>query len=123
MSGNNVRMMRYADVLLMRAECTLMQGNLSGAINFINIVRRRFGTFEYTARMYSETEVFDILKHERQLELMGEGYRFNDLRRWGILEESLNPEFQKIYGTQPVKASHYLFPIPQGELDTNFGIK
>ena len=122
-SGNNIRMMRYADVLLMRAECALMQGNLTGAIDFINIVRRRFGIFEYTAANYSKTEVFDILKHERLMEFMGEGSRFNDLRRWGILEETLNPEFQIIYGTQPVNATHYLFPIPQGELDTNFGIQ
>ena len=122
-SGNNIRLMRYADVLLMRAECAFMQGNPAGCIDFINIVRRRFGMFEYTAVNYSNSEVFDILKHERLMELMGEGSRYNDLKRWGLLEETLNPEFLIIYGSQPVNASHYLFPIPQGELDTNFGIE
>lgn len=121
-SGNNMRIMRYADVLLMRAECALMQDDLAGAIDFINKVRGRFGIFEYTAGNYSKTEVFEILKHERLIELMGEGHRFNDLKRWGILEETLNPELQEKYGVQPVNASHYFFPIPQGELDTNFGI-
>ncbi|MCK0159215.1 RagB/SusD family nutrient uptake outer membrane protein [Allomuricauda sp. F6463D] len=121
-SGNNIRIMRYADVLLMRAEIELNQSNAPGCVEYINMVRRRFGMFEYTAADYSDTEVFELLKKERELELMGEGSRFNDLKRWGILAETLNPEFQAKYGTQPVNASHYFFPIPQGELDTNFGL-
>ncbi|MCK0134894.1 RagB/SusD family nutrient uptake outer membrane protein [Arenibacter sp. S6351L] len=121
-SGNNIRQMRYADVLLMRAECALMQGDPSGCIDFINIVRRRFGIFEYTPSNYSEAQAFELLKREREVEFMGEGSRFNDLKRWGILEETLNPEFQVIYGTQPVAPSHYFFEIPQNELDTNFGL-
>lgn len=122
-SGNNIRIMRYADVLLMRGEIQLNLGNAPGCIDYINMVRRRFGMFEYTAGLYTDAQVFDILKHERLLELMGEGSRYNDLKRWGILEETLNPEFQIRYGTQPVSSDHYFFPIPQGELDTNFGIE
>jgi hypothetical protein len=118
-SGNNIRIMRYADILLMMAESELRLGNPLGCIEYINRVRRRFGVFEYTAGNYSQNEIFELLKKERELELMGDGSRFNDLKRWGILEETLNPEFQKKYGTQPVNATHYFFPIPQREIDTN----
>jgi len=120
-SGVNTRLMRYADVLLMRAECKLESGDIPGCISFINQVRDRIGAFQYLGS-YSKTEAFDLLKRERQLEFMGEQMRFNDLKRWGILETTMNPELQVIFGIQPVTAESYLFPIPQIEIDSNPGL-
>jgi hypothetical protein len=121
-SGINVRLMRYADVLLMRAECKLLgDHDVPGCISFINQVRDRIGAFQYLGS-YSETQAFDLLKRERQLEFMGEQVRFNDLKRWGILEMTMNPELQILFGKQPVTAKHYLFPIPQLEVDSNPGL-
>jgi len=113
--------MRYADVLLMRAECKLENGNIPACISFINTVRERIGAFKYT-KSYSKTEAFELLKRERQLEFMGEQSRYNDLKRWSLLETTMNPELQTIFGIQPVTAKHYLFPIPQIEIDTNLGL-
>ncbi len=120
-SGVNTRLMRYADVLLMRAECKLESSDIPGCMSFINQVRERIGAFKYIGS-YTKAQAFELLKRERQLEFMGEQVRFNDLKRWGILEATINPELQTIFGIQPVTAKHYLFPIPQIEIDSNLGL-
>ena len=117
-SGINLRLMRYADVLLMRAECKLEADDIPACLSYINQVRKRIGAFEYKGN-YNKTAAFDLLKRERQLEFMGEQVRFNDLKRWGILEKTINPELQTLFGIQSVEAKHYLFPIPQLEIDSN----
>jgi hypothetical protein len=120
-SGNNIRLMRYADVLLMRAECKLFTDDIPGCIGFINQVRSRVGAFTYQGS-YTMDQAFELLKRDRQLELMGEQHRFDDLRRWGILKEVMNPEMMSLFGTQSVEDKHYLFPIPQTEIDSNLGL-
>jgi starch-binding outer membrane protein, SusD/RagB family len=120
-SGNNIRLMRYADVLLMRAECRLFSDDIPGCIEYINQVRSRVGAFAYEGN-YNQTQAFDLLKRERQLELMGEQSRFNDLKRWGILKEVMNIEMMAAFGTSNVEDKHYLFPIPQKEIDSNLGL-
>jgi starch-binding outer membrane protein, SusD/RagB family len=117
-TGNNIRLMRYADVLLMRAECHILQGQVSEGIEFINQVRTRIGAFPYD-KVYTQEQAFELLKRERQVELMGEMHRYNDIKRWGILKETMNIELQAMFGTPNVQDKHYLFPIPQKELDTN----
>lgn len=117
-TGNNIRLMRYADVLLMRAECQIKEGNITAGLALINQVRARIGAFQYVGT-YNETQAFELLKRERQLELMGEQVRYGDLKRWKILKETMNVELQATFGTPNVEDKHYLFPIPQLELDTN----
>jgi hypothetical protein len=120
-SGINTNLMRYADVILMRAECKLETGDIPGCLSFINQVRERIGAFKYLGT-YSKEQAFELLKRERLLEFMGEQVRYNDLRRWGILEATMNPELQAVFGIQTVTAKHYLWPIPQLEIDTNLGL-
>lgn len=120
-SGNNIRLMRYADVLLMKAESRLNLGDLEGSLSLINEVRERVGAFTYN-NTYTAEETFDLLIRERQLELMGEQHRFNDLKRWGLLREVMNVELNARFGTQNVEDKHYLFPIPKNEIDSNFGL-
>ena len=117
-SGNNVRLMRYADVLLMQAECKIETGDIATGLIYINKVRARAGAFEYK-KNYSKTEAFDLLKRERTLELVGEQHRFNDLKRWGILKETLDPEHMELIGRTVFEEKYYMFPIPQIEIDTN----
>ena len=62
----------------------------------IRPVRCRAGVPDYTLPEYQDRNVFrKKLKHERQIELMGEGHRYFDLRRWkdAPIEESM-----EIYG-------------------------
>ena len=100
-SGKNVIMNRLADVYLMHAECLLIgDGNIQGAIDFINPVRQRWGLqlldsnadlIDGTA--YSEQSLMDHLMYvERPLELSVEGVsiRTIDLRRWGVASDRYN---------------------------------
>ncbi len=121
LTGNNIRLLRYADILLMRAECSIMQGSPGVGIDFINKVRSRIGAFEYTGS-YTQDQAFELLKRERQIEFMGEQIRYNDLKRWGILKETMNIEMEAMFGSPNVLDKHYLFPIPQREIDTNSGL-
>ncbi|MEO6000344.1 MAG: RagB/SusD family nutrient uptake outer membrane protein [Chitinophagaceae bacterium] len=120
-SSNNLRLLRYADILLMRAECKMNAGDVPGALGFINQIRSRIGAFTYL-KSYTQAQAMELLKRERQLELMGEQCRFNDLKRWGILKETINMETQAIFGSPRVLDKHYLFPIPLGEIDSNVGL-
>lgn len=120
-SSNNLRLLRYADVLLMTAECKLNLNDVQGCMDLINQVRTRVGAFAYQ-KTYSADQAFDLLKRERQLELMGEESRFNDLKRWNILVETMNVETQALFGAPRVSAKHLLFPIPLSEIDTNLGL-
>jgi len=120
-SSNNIRLMRYADVLLMRAECKLFTGDIPGCIGFINQVRSRVEAYTYQGS-YTKDQAFELLKRDRQLELMGEQSRFNDLKRWGILKEVMNVETMAAFGKSNVLDKHYFFPIPQAEIDSNLGL-
>jgi hypothetical protein len=120
-SGNNLRLLRYADVLLMRAECKIEKGNFIEATELINQVRNRVGAIPYTVPA-SRAMMDTILRRERQLELMGEQSRFNDLKRWGILRQTLNPECKEFYGSPNILDKHNLFPIPNAEIATNLGL-
>ncbi len=117
-SGNNIRLMRYADVLLMRAECQIKLDNVGEGISYINQIRNRIGAFEYLGS-YTADQAFELLKRERQIEFMGEQIRYNDLKRWGILKDVMNIETQATFGSPNVQDKHYFFPIPQIEIDTN----
>lgn len=114
----NSQVIRYADVLLMLAECYIEKAQLNDALPLINQVRARSGAFQYTTLGSAQTAT-TILRRERQMEFAGEQIRFFDLVRWGILVETLNAEKQLAIGAQPVKDFHVKLPIPQNERDAN----
>ncbi|WP_405410135.1 RagB/SusD family nutrient uptake outer membrane protein [Maribacter sp. Asnod1-A12] len=126
-NGTNIRLLRYSDVLLMKAETELFRsgGSLSNAIALMNQVRSRpsvsmplYGTVAMNDAGYpvnSVEEAFAALIHERQIELAGEGKRFIDLQRW-----DLDMEFLFNTGIKPNYSldKRYL-PIPTEQIDTN----
>lgn len=111
--GHNIRVMRYAEVLLIAAEAMNENGNPSGALEFLNEVRQRAGVDDVTTT--DQSFLRDIILNERRLELALEGNRFFDLVRTGKAAEVLGP-----LGFQQGK--HELFPIPQSEIDLSNGI-
>lgn len=114
-SSINFRYLRYADVLLMMAECENKRpgGNQDAAIGYINQVRQRPSTNMPALPMgQSAAAVFDAIVHERRVELAGEQLRFSDLARWGLAATELASK-----GFNP--ARHYLWPIPAREISTN----
>lgn len=118
--GTNWRLIRYADVLLLRAEAKLMNGDDAGALADINQVRARAGV-----AALSSVTLQDIID-ERFVELAFEGHRYFDLIRWGEtianaeLGVQVPPTFPggdpAHYGENFVFAKHQLFPIPNSDI-------
>ncbi|MCK5135449.1 MAG: RagB/SusD family nutrient uptake outer membrane protein [Bacteroidales bacterium] len=129
-SDINIRVMRYADVLLMYAEALIVL-NTGDPAQYINMVRARSNlpTDEFPeggsiptvqeliaqAPVINGIRIFDLttaIRHERFVELAGESHRWDDLVRWGIASEIITaPGFR-------VGVSEIL-PFYQGDLDTN----
>lgn len=126
----NFPVIRYADVLLMLAECYNELGDLDESVEYINMVRARpstampainSGPAWLEAR--SKEDVFKRIMHERAVEFAGEGLRYYDLRRWRMMEDLMNEDVldaldTKIYTTE-FKEKDYLWPIPGTEIDKN----
>lgn len=123
--------MRYADVLLMRAEALNELNRTAESLSPLNEVRKRaresylydvdldgFGTVpDGLLDDVSSTDqniVREAIRHERRVELGFEFHRFFDLMRYGatVAEDALEDTYFNYAG-------HRYFPIPQSELDTN----
>ncbi|MFM2145520.1 MAG: hypothetical protein RL732_356 [Bacteroidota bacterium] len=106
-NANNIKLIRYADVLLQAAEAEVELGNLTQAQNYVNQVRRRAKNGSYvrlpngnSAANYLINEYPGIwtdkdlarkcVRFERRIELGMEGHRFFDLVRWGIAAQERN---------------------------------
>ena len=114
-------MIRYADVLLMYAECLANTGNVSEAAAFVQQVRDRANLPDREAEFagYSLEQFMEQLQHERIMELAIEGKRWWDLRRWGMLESDLE-ELQSHDSEFATYTSDWrVIPIPQTEIDRN----
>lgn len=124
---------RYAEVLLLAAECQMQNGNAAKAAAYVNQVRQR-------AQLADKASVtMDDIKTEKRLELWNEGTRYLDLLRWGDAYEALKDQGKEVvnldydaskggYYTYVVytqdfagfkQGKHELLPIPQTELDCN----
>lgn len=128
-SPSNKIYIRYADVLLWKAEALIETGNVSGGVDLINQVRTRArntirvdgitkapaGTLPDRDRLASKERAWEWLIHERRVELGLESHRFRDLKRWGIAKKVLNANGQAF------KDRNYLFPIPQKDIDKSGG--
>ncbi len=106
-SGVNYHIMRYADLLLMRAEIAVEENDLATALSLVNQVRARARDMSYVqneagtgdAATYvideypsfaDQDEARKAVRFERRLELAMEGHRLFDLRRWGVTVDVIN---------------------------------
>jgi hypothetical protein len=113
--------LRYADVLLMQAEAeNELNGPTSTVYNAINAIRVRAGMPELPAGL-TKDQMRDRIRHERRVELAFEGQRYFDLKRWKIAKEVLN-NVQDGLVTYKFEDKHYLWPLPQSEIDKAGGI-
>lgn len=124
-SGINERIMRYADVLLMYAECLNETNATSSAYPFIKQVRDRVNLpdLAITKPNMTQQQMRDQIAHERYLEFALEGHRFDDIRRWGWLQDSAKLTWLKARDPEfdTYSAGREFFPIPQLEMDNNPG--
>jgi hypothetical protein len=147
-TANGYRMIRYADLLLLIAECQIETGNLPGALANINLVRNRAANpagfvkesdgitpaATYYIKPYAsfpdQTYARNALRMERKLELGQEGHRWFDLNRWGNTQTELSralayektmPWGNNLYGSAAVGPLVSSFPIPQRQIDLSNG--
>lgn len=130
-SLNNHRILRLADVLLLKAEAILQSGGNTGdAINLINQVRTRArnmvngGTVpaNLDAAQTDKNTIMQWIMNERLRELAAEGHRWFDMRRWNMAGYITldNAYFSSEVESRMTYDPHFLyFPIPDGETSKN----
>lgn len=129
---------RLADVYLMYAEATnAVNGPQPDAIALVNTIRRRAALPALAASKTADpTSFFNTIEQERIIELLAEGHRSFDLRRWRALERVWGPpgsagvRRQDTWGantdgpyyqnaSQLTYQQNYIFRIPPAERDRN----
>lgn len=117
----NIRLIRYADVVLMAAEAANEKGLAGEANANLESVRARARGMDMSilpkVLSMDQRVLRDAIRHERRVELGMEFDRFYDLVRWGIASEVLHAAGKANY--QPKNA---LLPLPQSEIDKSKGI-
>ncbi|QRR03850.1 RagB/SusD family nutrient uptake outer membrane protein [Dyadobacter sandarakinus] len=138
-NANNYRAIRFADILLMRAEVAVEENDLPTALSIVNQVRTRAGNVtemtadgkpaaNYLVKPYAsfanQEYARKAVRFERRLELAMEGHRHFDLVRWGVADVVLNAYIAKekskrsyLNGATFVKGKSEYFPIPQAQID------
>lgn len=123
-SETNFIVLRYADILLMYAEAQNEAAGPDGTIfDALDAIRLRVG-MPVIDRSLSQTQLRDVIRLERRVELAGESLYYNDIRRWKTAEVVLNTD---IYDYKDARletrkfnpARDYWWPIPLGETDLN----
>lgn len=126
---SNKVFIRWADVLLWKAEALMETNDLKGAVTIINQIRQRARTTptvngttpppgtlpDRDVNTTNKELVREWLMHERRVELGMESHRFNDLRRWRTAKQVLTAMGKNFTDR------NYLYPIPQGERDKSGG--
>lgn len=146
-SSKNNNVIRYADVLLWKAEALIELGREDEALPIINRIRRRASDSKvktaegdnvsnYNVEPYrdgqninwTQENAREALRFERRLELGMEGWRFFDLVRWGIAAETLNDYFEAeaqrreyLQDASFQEGRDEYLPIPQQQIDFSDG--
>ncbi|MEN8202168.1 MAG: RagB/SusD family nutrient uptake outer membrane protein [Bacteroidota bacterium] len=148
-TANGYRMIRYADVILLKAECEAMTGSDDLGFGEVNMIRARaanpegfvleedgvtpaanYVINEYPAAPADANEAMLRIKFERKLELGQEGHRYYDLQRWGDVQTDLSrilahekqmPWGDLLYGSATIGPEDVNFPVPQRQIDLTNG--
>jgi hypothetical protein len=114
----NIRVIRYADVLLMNAEANNELGNTTPALNSLNAVRTRAragnNSILPNVTITDKAALRTAIWHERRVELAMEFDRYFDVIRQG--------RAATVFGPKGWKANkNEVWPIPQSEIDLSAG--
>ena len=116
----NIRLLRYADIILLGAEAANETGNTSKALEYVNMIRKRArGTNNFILKdltISNQNDLRTALRRERRVELAMEQLRWFDLQRWGIQSEVM-----KKIGKPFISNKHEYLPLPQTEIDLSGG--
>lgn len=120
--ANNLRVVRFAEVLLMYAEACAQTNDLAGAKTALKAIRARAGLNVADSYFsgFDKKQYMEEIEHQNLLELFGEGHRFDDLKRWYT-----TAEIKTIFkandkqGADNFQEKYKYYPIPSGELNNN----
>lgn len=113
----NIKILRYADVILMAAEAANESANSTLALNYLEMIRARARAGAAVLPAVTTTDKAQLrtaIKQERRIEFALEGERFYDLVRWG--------DAPTVLGALGYLPKHALFPIPQTAIDQSGGL-
>jgi len=132
-SDLNYIVMRYADVILSKAEAIIETGgDIDEAVRLINRIRTERDDVKITELPMglSQEEARDRLRHERRIEFALEGLYYADIRRWNIGDEIYPVEVRDHQGGLIVtkypngySEHHNLLPIPDREISLNSNLE
>ena len=121
--------LRYADILLMYAEAKNELNELDETVwnETVRPIRTRAGFTAESALEFpgkDQEKLRAVIRYERRAEFVGEGYYYNDLRRWREAENVNNGPIRKFNNDVILVRSFepsrdYWWPVPQGEIDLN----
>lgn len=137
----NIKYLRFSDAILMYAEALNETGKTADAVPYINEVRARAnnsvaidprriyqktivtGTLPLISAGIGQSDLRTAVQHESRVELAGENWSYENIRRWGIADVRLHTMAAKspIVGQQANSASKYVkgawdyFPVPSSE--------
>lgn len=114
-TNKNLRIFRFGEILLIKAEVEAELNNLNAAKTALNLLRTRAGLANTTA--VTQAEIRDAIYKERRVEMAFEHDRTFDLRRTGRAGAVL-----RAHGKNYIDGKHDLFPIPQIQIDRSNGI-
>lgn len=123
-------LIRLGDVLLMLAEAYNESGAIDKAVIELNKVRERVGMPGLDSgaawlAVNGKEDMAERIRRERAFELAGEGQRYWDLKRWGLLEQSVKNAtdiFGDLMYTRTYQERHQLWPIPLVEMERNLSL-
>ena len=112
--ANNYKIFRYADAVLMMAECYNNSSDPEKALHYLNMTRTRAGVDPITG-ITDEEDIMAQIIDERARELAGEMHRKFDLVRWGIWYDQVVKYNQSTILKTNIRRCHEYYPIPDTE--------
>lgn len=148
-SGLNFNLIRYADILLLKAEAEIeLNRNLDDARSLINQVRQKaarsidaryspvdldpnkafYSVGLYPSAGWTQDYARKAVRMERRIELAMEGNRWFDLVRWGNVVPTVNnymkseAKLRPYYSGATLSEEEVYLPIPVSEVDNSHGL-
>lgn len=119
--GQNIPVIRLAEMYLIRAEVAFRAGNTASALADLNRIRSRSGATPLSLADLTPANGLAIVLRERQLELAFEGFRIHDLKRTNAILAPAKPATATTAAVPALLANDdkLTLPIPKRETDLN----